>query len=394
MQEFDYQLRPRIIFGSGAVAKLGMLAQELGCSRAFVVSDPGVVRVGLFGAGEKSLIEAGIQVLGFHDLAENPTNLDVERGVLAAKAFEPDLLVGIGGGSSMDCAKGINFVFSCGGKIQDYWGVGKATKAMLPMIAVPTTSGTGSETQSFALISDAVSHAKMACGDARAACRIALLDPTLTLTQPASVTALTGIDAITHALETFVCNRRTPMSECYSREAWQLLSKGFSQVIESPSDVDARGRMQLGACFAGMAIEASMLGVAHSLANPLTAMLGVTHGQAVGLMMPHVVRFNAQVVEDRYQELAKFLPDDLVASTSLLGSERIASIFTEWLQKAALATKLEQLSQWPADLHEDSNRTLELLQDLSLSASKQWTASFNPRIVTESDFFAIYQAAL
>jgi len=294
----------------------------------------------------------------------------------------------------MDCAKGINFVFSCGGKIQDYWGVGKATKAMLPMIAVPTTSGTGSETQSFALISDAASHVKMACGDARAACRIALLDPTLTLTQPASVTALTGIDAITHALETFVCNRRTPMSECYSREAWQLLSKGFSQVIESPSDVDARGRMQLGACFAGMAIEASMLGVAHSLANPLTAMLGVTHGQAVGLMMPHVVRFNAQVVEDRYQELAKFLPEDLVASTSLLGSERIASIFTEWLQKAVLATTLEQLSQWPADLHGDSNRTLELLQDLSLSASKQWTASFNPRIVTESDFLTIYQAAL
>ena len=394
MQEFDYQLRPRIIFGSGAVAKLGMLAQELGCSKAFVVSDPGVVRAGLFGAGEKSLIDAGIQVRGFHDLSENPTNRHVERGVLAAKSFEPDLLIGIGGGSSMDCAKGINFVYSCGGKIHDYWGVGKATRAMLPMIAVPTTSGTGSETQSFALISDAESHVKMACGDSRAACRIALLDPALTTTQPASVTALTGIDAITHALETFVCNKRTPMSECYSREAWQLLSLGFPQVIESPGDVDARGRMQLGACFAGMAIEASMLGAAHALANPLTAMLGVTHGQAVGLMMPHVVRFNAQIVEDRYRELSKLLPESSIASDNLTGSERIAAIFTKWLQKAGLATNLEGLKQWPADLRGDAKKTNELLQALSLSASKQWTASFNPRPVTESDFRAMYQAAL
>ena len=393
MQEFDYQLRPRIIFGSGVVSKLGSLAQEMGCSRAFVVSDPGVVRAGLFGAGEQSLNTAGIQVKGFHDLSENPTNLHVERGVLAAKAFEPDLLIGLGGGSSMDCAKGINFVYSCGGKIQDYWGMGKATKPMLPMIAVPTTAGTGSETQSFALISDSLSHVKMACGDPRAACRIALLDPELTLTQPATVTALTGIDAITHALETFVCNKRTPMSECYSREAWQLLSQGFPQVMESPGDVDARGRMQLGACFAGMAIESSMLGAAHSLANPLTAMLGVTHGQAVGLMMPHVVRFNAQVVEDRYRELAKLLPDD-PAFSNVTGSERIASIFTAWLKKAGLATTLVGLPKWPENLNGDAKQTFELLSSLSLSASKQWTAAFNPRIVSESDLLSIYHAAL
>ena len=290
MQEFDYQLRPRIIFGSGVVARLGQLAREIGCSRALVVSDPGVVKAGLFALGQASLQNVGIDVRGFHDLSENPTNLHVERGLLIANEFRPDLLVGLGGGSSMDCAKGVNFLYSCGGKIHDYWGVGKATHDMLPMIAVPTTSGTGSETQSFALISDAVTHVKMACGDPRAACRIALLDPMLTLTQPTIITALTGIDAITHSLETFVCTKRNPISECYSREAWQLLSQGFPQVLLDSTDVDARGRMQLGACFAGMAIESSMLGAAHALANPLTARLGVAHGQAVGLMMPHVIR--------------------------------------------------------------------------------------------------------
>ncbi len=393
MQEFDYQLRPRIIFGSGVVARVGQLAREIGCKRALVVSDSGVVAAGLFDAGKKSLMDAGIQVTGFHDLSQNPTNLHVESGLHLAQEFRPDLMIGLGGGSSMDCAKGINFIYSCGGRIHDYWGVGKATNDLLPMIAIPTTAGTGSETQSFALISDAVTHVKMACGDPRAACKIAILDPMLTLTQPAMVTALTGIDAITHALETFVCSKRNPISECYSREAWQLLSLGFPQVLESPSDMEARGRMQLGACFAGMAIEASMLGAAHALANPLTAILGVPHGQAVGLMMPHVVRFNSQAVEESYEELAKLLPGDSTLNSKLPASEQISVIFRKWMVQAGLVTTLESLPQWPAKLKDDREHTLRLLQKLAHSASKQWTASFNPRTVTESDMLLMYRAA-
>ena len=393
MQEFDYQLRPRIVFGSGFIAKLGNLARDLGCLRALVVSDPGVVEAGLFSLGARSLEEVGIQVQGFHDFSENPTNLHVERGVQAARDFQPDLLVGLGGGSSMDCAKGINFLYSCGGKIQDYWGVGKATGAMLPMIAIPTTAGTGSETQSFALISDAETHVKMACGDPRAACTIAILDPTLTLTQPAMVTALTGIDALTHALETFVCVKRTPISECYSREAWQLLSQGFPQVLESPGDLEARGRMQLGACFAGMAIEASMLGAAHALANPLTAVLGVPHGQAVGLMIPHVIRFNSLAVEDRYLELVKLMPEDISPAPNANASTAIGAVITEWMQRARLATTLMTLPQWPVETLGDPEKTLGLLRDLASSASKQWTATFNPRPASESDMLSMYQAA-
>ena len=149
------------------------------------------------------------------------------RDANCAHELQPDLLVGLGGGSSMDCAKGINFLYTNGGRMQDYWGEGKATQPMLPMIAVPTTAGTGSEAQSFALISDAQTHVKMACGDKKAAFRIAILDPELTLTQPARVTALTGIDAIAHALETYVTQRRNPVSLSFSREAWRLLSAHF-----------------------------------------------------------------------------------------------------------------------------------------------------------------------
>ena len=223
---------------------------------------------------------------------QRPTN--VEAGFAVAKEFQPDLIVGLGGGSSMDCAKGINFLYSCGGRMQDYWGVGKATGPLLPMIAVPTTAGTGSETQSFALISDAETHVKMACGDKRAAFRVALLDPELTLTQPPRVTALAGFDALSHAVETYVTKKRNDVSCDFSRRrgtSWHPITCACST---EPDDLEARGQMQLGACLAGSAIENSMLGAAHALANPLTATYGIAHGEAVALMLPHVVRFNGR----------------------------------------------------------------------------------------------------
>jgi alcohol dehydrogenase len=155
MTTFDFQPRTRIVFGAGQLASLGQLASELGARRALVVSDPGIVEVGHTARGIESLEAAGIKTHLFSDVGENPTTDHVEAGLAFARRHDPQLIVGLGGGSSMDCAKGINFVYSGGGRMQDYWGTGKATREMLPMIAVPTTAGTGSETQSFALISDA-----------------------------------------------------------------------------------------------------------------------------------------------------------------------------------------------------------------------------------------------
>ncbi len=168
MIPFDYQPRTRIVFGPGKVDSLGALAGELGARRALVVSDPGIVAAGHVQRGLDSLAAAGIETQLFDGVEENPTTDNVEAGVAVARRHDPELIIGLGGGSSMDCAKGINFLYSNGGRMQDYWGVGKATREMLPMIAVPTTAGTGSETQSFALISDAETHVKMACGDKKA----------------------------------------------------------------------------------------------------------------------------------------------------------------------------------------------------------------------------------
>ncbi len=284
----------------------------------------------------------------------------------------------------MDCAKGINFLYSCGGKMEDYWGVGKATSEMLPMIAVPTTAGTGSEAQSFALISHAETHAKMACGDHRAACRIALLDPELTVTQPTRVTALTGIDAVSHAIESYVTRRRNPLSICYSRQAWQLLSQGFLSVLGNPGDVEARGQTQLGAFFAGLAIETSMLGAAHALANPLTAQFNVTHGQAVGLMLPHVIRFNAMqvpVAAEWYAQLWRDAEPHASATNSASSPpwERLAQFVEEMAAKAGLNTQLNQIGISTDDVPK-----------LASDATKQWTGNFNPCSLQESDFRRLY----
>src|SRR6056297_3684913 len=189
MTPFELQIRTRVVFGPGKVAELGELASQLGARRALLVSDPGIVAAGHAGRGLVCLQSAGIETTLFEGVHENPSTADVDRGVAVAQAIQPDLIVGLGGGSSMDCAKGINFIFSNGGTMKDYWGVGKAAKPMLPLIAVPTTAGTGSEAQSFALISDPHSHKKMACGDPKAAAAVAILDPDLTASQPANVAA-------------------------------------------------------------------------------------------------------------------------------------------------------------------------------------------------------------
>ena len=382
MVPFDFQPRTRIVFGPNRLASLGELASELGARRALVVSDRGVIDAGHTERGLVALGDAGIETHLFDAVHENPTTDDVDAGVQIARRRDPELIVGLGGGSSMDCAKGINFVYSNGGTMRDYWGVGKALKPMLPMIAIPTTAGTGSETQSFALISDAETKAKMACGDKKASCRIALLDPELTVTQPSRVTALTGVDALAHALETFVTKPRNPVSLAFSREAWRLLAGNFAEVLTRPADLEARGGMLLGACFAGLAIENSMLGATHALANPLTANYGIVHGQAIGVMLPHVIRFNGEKVSDWYRDLLDSTAGDNGYPDPGEGFEGLADFVSRLVARSGLHARLS-----------DCGVERDQLAKLAADAAKQWTGTFNPRPVGERELHAIYEHA-
>jgi len=377
MIPFDYHCPTRIVFGPDQVDTLGALAQECGGSRVLLISDPGVIEAGHTERAIQALQKASIEVQVFGDVQENPTTADVAAGQQLAQDYQPDLLIGLGGGSSMDCAKGINFLYTNGGEMKDYWGIDKASKPMLPMIAIPTTAGTGSETQSFALISDAETHVKMACGDKKARCAIALLDPTLTLTQPQRVTALTGIDALSHALETFVTTKRTQISLAYSRESWRLLSTNLPRVLDNPSDLEARSAMQIGACLAGLAIENSMLGATHALANPLTASFEMVHGQAIGILLPHVIRYNAQEVGTWYQELA-----NAQGVTPEVASDELADGVQQLVAQAELPTTLSQ-----CDIPREN------LPKLGEQAAEQWTAQFNPRKVDSEELTSIYEHA-
>lgn len=352
------------------IARLGEFARELGTSRALLVTDPGLEAAGHPQRAAQVLREAGLDVRIFDSVDENPTTRHVGLGVDAAKDHRSDLLVAVGGGSAMDVAKGINFLLTNGGTMADYQGFGKATQPMLPSIGVPTTAGTGSEAQSFALIADEQHHLKMACGDRKAAFRVAVLDPELTVTQPARVTAVTGIDAIAHAIESLVCTRANGLSRMFSAEAWRQLSPNFERVLTTSNDVFARGAMQLGAYLAGSAIENSMLGAAHACANPLTAHYGITHGIAVGVMLPHVVRFNSSAADRSYSRFAG-------------SAEQLAQSVAKWLQVAHLPNKLGDLGVAPS-----------ILPVLAEEAAAQWTARFNPRPVTEPDLLHLYEMAM
>jgi alcohol dehydrogenase len=263
----------------------------------------------------------------------------------------------------------------------DYRGIGKARAPMLPLIAIPTTAGTGSEAQSFAVIADARTHVKMACGDKKAAARIALLDPELTVTMPAAVTAVTGIDAISHAVESYVSTLSNTVSRMFAKQAWELLNPAFARVLENPADLTARGDMLWGAHLAGAAIENSMLGAAHALSNPLTARFNVTHGTAIGIFLPHVVRYNTAVVGQRYCELARAA--GLPAETPELAAEALAQRLESLVQRAGQPAGMRLFGVSDDDLPE-----------MAREAAEQWTGRFNPRPVSEPQLLEIYQCAL
>jgi alcohol dehydrogenase len=378
---FDYVPLTRVVFGAGALSRLGELARELGGTRALLVTDPGLEKAGHPQRALESLRQAGLQTFVFDGVEENPTTRHVAAGLEDARRHSIDFLVAVGGGSSMDCAKAVNFLLTNGGEMADYKGFGKASRPMLPSIGVPTTAGTGSEAQSFALIADDRTHLKMACGDRKAAFRAAILDPETTVSQPQAVTAVTAVDALSHALEAYVTARRNLLAQTFAREAWRLLERNFEAVLRQPGDLEARGAMQVGAHFAGAAIENSMLGVCHACANPLTAHYGLTHGVAIGILMPYVLRFNAAAVGGLYSDLTHEV--GLLNGDAHAAGEVLARRMTEFLRAAALPTRLSECGV-----------SSGIFPVLAEEAAQQWTAQFNPRPVTEADIRRLYEEAL
>jgi alcohol dehydrogenase len=270
----------------------------------------------------------------------------------------------------MDVAKGVNFLLAGGGRMEDYQGTGKGRGTALPSIGVPTTAGTGSEAQSYALVCRDEDGVKMACGDRRMRFRGVILDPSLTISMPREVASLSAMDAVSHAVESYATRNGNPLSRALAAEAWRTIDGAFEASFDDPGDEVSRGRMLVGAYLAGCAIEASMLGAAHASANPLTARYGVPHGAAVGLMLPVVVRFNGQRQPSMYEALHGRGPEGLAARVEALRA------------KAGLPSRLREV-----DIPRD------VLPSLAADAAEQWTGQHNPRPVDRDDIVRLYEEA-
>ena len=378
------QGRTRLLYGEGRLAELGPSASGLGMTRVLMVTSVDLMREGHVEAALDWLEAAGVEV-ECHFVGEDPDHEVAEGVAQVARENNVDGFVGLGGGSAIDAAKGGNLLFTHGGRIQDYWGQDKVLGPLRPMIAIPTTAGTGSEVQSAALISDAKTHRKKACVDEHLAPQVAILDPELSCSMPRTVTESSGLDALAHALETAVTRRRNELSVKYSVEALSLIHQPFLVALTDPENLQARGSMLLASTYAGLAIEHSMLGASHACANPLSQQYGISHGFAVGYALPTVLRWNGhdEHVRAQYAEVARQSgcahPD--------LGDYDAFEILLDTVE--AFVGQTSAAESW-----RKAGVLLANPAELGKKAAAEWTAGFNPRILSEADFATLYRAML
>lgn len=349
---------------------VGMFAKTSGISHAFFVSDAGVAAAGHVERAADCLTAAGVRLTMWLDVASDPTETAVDQATAVAREAGVDGVVALGGGSVMDTAKGVRMLLAHSGRMRDHLGPGSDGTPLLPMVAMPTTAGTGSESQSFALVSRDDDHRKMACGDPHGIPTVSLLDPRLTASAPHRVTALAGMDALVHGLETAVTTAGNEASWALGMKAFVMLRKHLPEVLQRPDDLDARRMMLLGSSLAGEAIEASMLGAAHACANPLTARYGLPHGEMVGLMASHVVRFNGC---EAYARMAEAVG---------VAEDRFADDLQALQESCGLRVRLS-----------DCGVPEGVLRELAEDAATQWTGRFNPVTVSVDGFEALYRAA-
>ena len=366
--QFALLFRTVVLYGEGRLSGLGNLLQSLNASKVLVVTDRGITKSGIVEKSLNAIKSEHIDFVLFNEVESNPTTDSVSKGLLLAKRETISAIVAIGGGSSIDAAKAMNVLLVNGGKVADYRGFNRVGKKGLPLVAIPTTAGTGSEMTSFMLISDSETHQKIVCSDPRIIPDLAILDPTLTLSLPAPVTVSTGLDALSHSIESYVSKTANPYSAVLSLQATQMITQNVLKVFEEPSNLDARGQMLMAANMAGLAVHLSYLGAAHSMANPLTAHCNLDHGLAVGMVLPFVMLFNARFQPQKYKEIA------LALGTRIEGGEDDLAISRKGAMR--LRNLLDKLSV-PPNLAEMGVEE-DLIPTMAQEALTQLSLDYNP----------------
>lgn len=384
MNPFTFNTAKSIEFGAGKLAVLGDAVHRLGATRILLVTDPGMLATGIVDRARAALRIAGIEAEVFDRVEADPPEHVVLAAAEAATAFDADCIVGLGGGSSLDVAKLASVLALGEEKLKDIYGVGKARGPRLPLILVPTTSGTGSEVTPVAIVTTGASE-KMGVSSPVILPDVALLDPELTLGLPAHVTAATGIDAMVHAIEAFtsVNPNNNPLSQNLARQALSLMGPALLKVINEPSDIDARSDMLLGSMLAGQAFANSPVGAVHALAYPLGGHFHIPHGLSNALVLPHVLRFNAKKDPRPYAELAPYLFPDLAALEGQARAEEFCARLARLSADCGLQQTLREL-KIPEDF---------LPRMASDAMNQQRLLVNNVREVSEADALAIYRAA-
>lgn len=290
--DFHFNLPTSIEFGNGKVKNIGKRVKELGGNKALIITDKGLAKTGLLKTITQILDQEGINYIVYDEVSPNPKDVDCERAYQKFKDEYIDILIGIGGGSSMDTAKAIGILFTHEGELREYYGVNLLEREITPLICIPTTSGTGSEVTRGSVITDTLTKQKEAILDLKIAPKLALIDPELTLTLPKAITAATGMDALTHAIEAYTCKVAQPLSDALGLYAIELIAKYLPIAVENGHDLEARKNMLLGSLVAGIAFDNTDLGAVHAMAEPLGGLYNTPHGVANSIFLPHVFEFN------------------------------------------------------------------------------------------------------
>ncbi|MFB5188818.1 iron-containing alcohol dehydrogenase [Alicyclobacillus fastidiosus] len=302
---FRYELPTLIEFGIGALQNLASRVEELGGTKVLVVGDPGVSQAGLLDRVEDVLERASIQYVEFTNIQSDPDIESVDEGIRLAKEESCDIVVGVGGGSALDTAKAIGLMLGNSGHITDYVGLNKVPNRGAPVIAMPTAAGTGSEVTVWSVLSNRAAKEKVSIGSVFNCPALALLDPELTVSLPPTVTAATGMDALTHAIESYVNKATQPISECLARQAIDMIAKNLRLAVVQGDNLTARYNMSLASLIAAMAFNSTRLGLSHALAIPLGAHFHIPHGVVNAILLPEVMQFNVIGNIDKYQDIGR-----------------------------------------------------------------------------------------
>jgi alcohol dehydrogenase len=379
--EFMFGIPSFVHFGEGASKKLGDIAASFGAKKAFVVYDKGVKAAGIVDGLIASLNAAGVTTIEYDGVLPNPPDTQVEEAAALARSANVDIIVAIGGGSSIDSAKAINLLLTNPSPISLYEGINIAKVPGKPLIAIPTTAGTASEVTSFSIVTDTVRTKKMIIVGQFVGATIALADPLLTVGMPPKITSSTGMDALTHAIEAFVSKAASPVTDVIALKAIELISHNIAKATKTGSDLEARTNMLLGSMLAGYAFNNAILGLVHSIAHPLSAHFHLPHGVANAIGLPYVMEYNALTTPAKFKLIAVAMGIDVTGMTDNAAAQAAVELVKNLNKELEIPTL------------KDCGVTKDKFDRLAEDALVEGSTFFNPRDPSKQDILSILEKA-